>query len=201
MASTISCSETAMIRLTRLLMTAKFRSPIEDVPQAVGNRRRVRAALDSTRFERAPGVIRIGRLACHDFRARRNALHRQGCASQQSAAAHRADDHIERSCIREQLKRSRTLSGNHIPVVERVHKGKPMLLDQRRHGVLARPKRRLAGNDLRSITLGRRPLHRRRVPRHHHRHRYTREFAGERYGLGMVPRRMRDHATAALIVA
>ncbi len=117
-----------------------------------------------------------------------------GAARDQAAAADRDDQCVDLRRILQHLERDGALAGDDLRIVERVDDRQPLCVGQ-----IARIGQRLVDivaveDDLGAVPAGLGDLHRRRMRRHHDRHRDAEPRAMISEALGVIACRCRDHA-------
>ena len=156
--------------------------------------------LDHALLERALGVVGLRGLDADNAGPGGQCLNRQRGPGEQAAPPTGRQDQVEGPGLFDQLPGGRRLAGDHPPVVVRVDQGQPVPLDLFGHGRLARRERRLAGDDSRTVALGRRALHRRGRAGHHDADRNAKQLTGQRHRLCVVAGGVRDHPRRPLRV-
>ena len=200
MAAMMASSETVRMSSTRRWISAKVRgasAPRRPSAMVCGCTLGCRVPA----CERARRIVGACRLDAEHADRRPQRLGRDRAATQEAAAAHRADDHVQVRHLRQKFGRDGGLAGHHHEVVVRVHEGRSGALDQLARGALARRQRGRAVADLAAVAAHRGTLGFRGVVGHHD---VGADAAQARRACqrgGMVARGMRRYAAARLVLA
>src|SRR5260221_13312139 len=171
--------------------------PLHHGKSEVADARRLRAVRDGTRHrdthdaaaaERLRCVIAGFRLDTVDLAAWRQLSRRDGATGEQATAADTDEQEVELPCFFQQFLRHGALSRDHVGIVEGHHQGRAALGDNAPGDRLAILAFAVVGNHLRAVRLGRRPLDRRRIARHHDGGLHAQQAGGPGDGLGVVAR-------------
>ncbi len=167
--------------------------------QPVGHGFRIDARDDLAGLKRAKGVVGALGLGGHYLGCRRERSARDGCAAEQSAAAHGRQDNIQAARFLQQFHGASSLSGNDSRVVVRMNERRAGFRDNPLRRGFAVGERRLAIDHASPVSFDGGALHRRGVGRHDNRRGNFAQPRRERQRLSMIARGMSHHASPCFV--